>query len=72
MRRALLSRPMALASQNRQKHDSLIPQGAGGRSSWRLDFLEFDSYLVLFFLTRPFLVVKLLQYLAQLEISDTL
>jgi len=25
---------MALASQNRQKHDSLIPQGAGGRSSW--------------------------------------
>ena len=40
MRRALLSRPMALASQNRQKHDSLIPQGAGGRSSWRSDFFN--------------------------------
>jgi hypothetical protein len=35
MRRALLSRPIVQVCQNRQKHESLIPQGAGGRSSFR-------------------------------------
>jgi len=34
MRRALLSRPLRLTSQIREKHDSLIPAGAGGRSSF--------------------------------------